>query len=229
MRPSRRAQAREVFTLRTDDSYGGALQRTLRARDPSRDPHYSINRPNGPGVVHRHLMPVARSMHTMHHRQLDRLPNISITVEWVPGHRKIQGNEIADRIAKRGSRLQPLDPNRSSYACTGAAWKRALRDMWKDRWSSTIRNRRADFTPADYLPPQTSPTKHFKELSRAALSRTFQARTGHAHIGSYYSRFVPTEPVECPCGEANQTRNHILIDCDRYERFQHLLGQHDED
>lgn len=26
-----------------------------------------------------------------------------------------------------------------------------------------------------------------------------------------------------------QTRNHILLECERYERFRHLLGQHDED
>ena len=53
--------------------------------------------------------------------------------------------------------------------------------------------------------------------------------TGHAHTGAYYSCFVPTEPVECPCGEARQTRNHILLECEQYEQFRHLLGQHDED
>jgi len=26
-----------------------------------------------------------------------------------------------------------------------------------------------------------------------------------------------------------QTRNHILIECEHYERFRHLLGQHNED
>ena len=28
---------------------------------------------------------------------------------------------------------------------------------------------------------------------------------------------------------ARQTRNHILLECEQYERFRHLLGQHDED
>ncbi len=37
------------------------------------------------------------------------------------------------------------------------------------------------------------------------------------------------EPVECPCGEASQTRNRMLLECERYERFRHILGQHDED
>jgi ribonuclease HI len=64
--------------------------------------------------------------HSRHFRQnileiLDRHPNISITVEWVPSHCKIQGNEIADCLAKRGSRLQPPDPNWSSYTYVGTA------------------------------------------------------------------------------------------------------------
>jgi hypothetical protein len=61
-----------------------------------------------------------------------------------------------------------------------------------------------------------------------AVTRS-QFRVARAHIGAYYSRFVPTEPVECPCGEPRQTRNHILLECEQYERFRHLLGQRDED
>ena len=155
---------------------------------------------------------------------LDQLPEISITIEWVPSHCKIQGNEIADRLAKRGSRLQPHNQNWSSYAYIGAAWKRALGEMWIDRWTSTTRHRQSDFTPADHFTPQLSPTKRFTDLSRATFSRSFQARTGHAHIGAYYSRFVPTEPVECPCGEARQTRNHILLECEQYEWFDTFWG-----
>ena len=77
--------------------------------------------------------------------------------------------------------------------------------------------------------PQLSPTKGFTNLSHVTFSRSFQACTGHTHIGSYYSHFVPTEPVECPCGEACQTRHHILLECKQYERFRHVLGQHNED
>ena len=160
---------------------------------------------------------------------LDQFPNTNITVEWVPGHHNVQGNEIADRLAKSGSQLQTPRPAWSSYAYIKAAWKRALVDMWRDRWTSSPRQHRSDYTPADHIPPQLSPTKHFMEHSRATFSRIFQARTGHAHIRPYYRRFVPTEPIECPCGAARQSRNHILLECERYDRFRHILGPHEED
>ncbi|KAJ6527368.1 hypothetical protein B0H10DRAFT_2155546 [Mycena sp. CBHHK59/15] len=47
-----------------------------------------------------------------------------------------------------------------------------------------------------------------------------EARESHAE---YYSRFVPSENVNCPCGEAHQTREHILRVCPRYEDHRHLL------
>jgi ribonuclease HI len=34
---------------------------------------------------------------------LDAHPHIVIHIEWVPGHTKVHGNEIADRLTKRGS------------------------------------------------------------------------------------------------------------------------------
>ena len=147
---------------------------------------------------------------------LDTHPHIKISIEWVPGHTKVQGNEIADRLAKRGSRCRTPDPSWASYAYVGAIWKRALGDLRKQCWGDSTRHPRADFTPAD----------HF---SRPTFSRTFQARTGHAHIGSYYSRFVPTEQTGCICSESLQSRNHILQECERYDRFRHLLGEREED
>ena len=33
-----------------------------------------------------------------------------VSISWVPGHREIQGNEHADRLAKAGLRRQAKDP-----------------------------------------------------------------------------------------------------------------------
>ncbi len=56
------------------------------------------------------------------------------------------------------------------------------------------------------------------------FSRLTQLRTGHAFIGQYYRRFVPTEAVDCSCGDPIETRLHILQECPLYEEWQHLLN-----
>ncbi|KAJ3832175.1 hypothetical protein F5878DRAFT_548524, partial [Lentinula raphanica] len=50
-----------------------------------------------------------------------------------------------------------------------------------------------------------------------------QCRTGHAYLGEYYSKFVPTKNVDCPCGEELQTREHILRECPIYDDFRYIL------
>ena len=102
----------------------------------------------------------------------------------------------------------------SHHAYVGARWNRALAETWTHRWRESTQHPRSDFTQADHLPPQPNPTKRFCKLSRATFSRTSQARTGHAHIGSYYSRIVPMEATYCPCGDALQSRRHILQECE---------------
>ncbi|KAE9403396.1 hypothetical protein BT96DRAFT_917499 [Gymnopus androsaceus JB14] len=47
-----------------------------------------------------------------------------------------------------------------------------------------------------------------------------QCRTGHAE---YYSKFVPTKNIDCPCGENLQTREHILRECTQYEHHRYIL------
>lgn len=49
-----------------------------------------------------------------------------------------------------------------------------------------------------------------------------QARTGHAHIGSYYDYFNIAEIMQCECGTF-QTRNHIIRDCPANNEHRHII------
>jgi len=72
--------------------------------------------------------------------------------------------------------------------------------------------------------PRTHPTKHFKSLLQKKFSQLIQLRTGHAFIGQYYRQFIPTETINCCCGELIETRLHILQECPLYEEWWHLLN-----
>ncbi|KAF7350488.1 RnaseH domain transposon factor [Mycena venus] len=76
---------------------------------------------------------------------------------------------------------------------------------------------------ANRFPPSMKPTTHFTSLKREVFGRVTQCRIGHCFSGEYYNRFVPSENVNCPCGEELQTREHILRTCPRYEDHRHLL------
>ncbi|KAJ3793320.1 hypothetical protein GGU11DRAFT_666042, partial [Lentinula aff. detonsa] len=61
------------------------------------------------------------------------------------------------------------------------------------------------------------------------FGRVTQCRTGHAFIGEYYSMFVSSENVDCPCGEQIQTREHILRECPRYKEYRYILKKASQD
>ena len=59
---------------------------------------------------------------------------------------------------------------------------------------------------------------------RKTFSRLVQCRTGHAHLGEYYKRFVPTEETSCKCGKQTRTREHVIKECKYYARQRLPLG-----
>lgn len=62
-------------------------------------------------------------------------------------------------------------------------------------------------------------TRHLLDLSgkREIVGRVLQCRTGHGYMGEYYSQFVPSQNVDCHCGETFQTRKYIIRECPLYE------------
>jgi hypothetical protein len=131
---------------------------------------------------------------------------------------------MADSLAKEGSVSEPPDPGWQSISFIGASNRRLLRENWINVWGAATHHPRSDFSLADRFIPQLHPTACFIKLSRPLFSQITQARTGHAHIGSYYRNFIPTEDPECPCGKGIQTHHHILTACTLYTDQCALLG-----
>jgi len=159
------------------------------------------------------------------HHILDTNPELKIDISWVPGHHDIPGNDIADRLAKRGSTDAPIRPGYKSAAFAGNINRRDLRDRWRRAWEADANTRRrSDFYIANKIQPSTNPSKRLHNLDRKTFSRVFQCRTGHAHIGSYYDYFEIQEPKSCACGATLQTRNHILLECTIHNEHRHILA-----
>jgi hypothetical protein len=85
---------------------------------------------------------------------------------WLPGHKAIEGNEIADQLAREGS-LQPFIGPEPACGISGRAAGRTIRD-WVCRehlehWQSTIGQKQAKGFLAG---PSAKRTAEFLKLSR---------------------------------------------------------------
>ena len=161
---------------------------------------------------------------------LEADPRKRVVIRWTPGHKGIRGNELADRAAKEAAthddgseRPQP------TYTHLRRRAREAALQRWRRQWRLAKHERTGThrgnlYSVADRFEPNLKPQPHFRNiLSRHVYGLTLQCRTGHAFMGEYYQRFVPTEPIGCPCGASLQTRKHILLDCPRYDSHRHLL------
>ncbi|KAF7373478.1 Reverse transcriptase from mobile element jockey protein [Mycena sanguinolenta] len=158
---------------------------------------------------------------------LDKDPANTVEVAWSPGHCDILGNERADELAKAGIKLATTNRGTRSYALRKS--KERVLKVWKKEWKKSPKT--GHYAIANRFPPALKPTKHFKELSgkREVFGRLMQCRTGHGFFGEYYNRFVFSESVDCECGEAFQTREHLLCECPRYEDQRHVLRETSRD
>ncbi|KAF5378148.1 hypothetical protein D9615_007630 [Tricholomella constricta] len=140
-------------------------------------------------------------------------PTHTVHIEWCPGHTDVKGNEHADEEAKEGALLWQERFVTMTHAMRTS--KAQILKRWTDDWKRTPPT--GGFGIANQFPPAWKIRDHVKNTQREVFSRLTQSRTRHAFIGEYYSKFVPTEPIECPCGEEFQSREHIIKSCTKYD------------
>jgi hypothetical protein len=147
-----------------------------------------------------------------------------VSVEWVPGHHGIYGNELADDRAREGTSLPSCLPWEATVSFRHRTMKEEALERWRVLWQDNPTGHRSLYHPADHFLPSLTPSWQLCHLPRQLFGLVLQCRTGHAFMGEFYVRHnIIDEPAGCPCGAELQTREHILSECPRYANWRHLL------
>lgn len=152
--------------------------------------------------------------HALHH-----LTKTTISVEWLPGHEGILGNEMADAscthiarqpVALSGDPVPSLRFLKESHAV-------AARSSWIQEWRDYLVRRPH---VADSIPtlPSTRPSTLLMGSSCSRTSVACQLASGHALTGAYAERFnLQRLPRACPCrmgyDDNPSTVPHHLLTC----------------
>ena len=122
---------------------------------------------------------------------LQDIPCTRLVLQWIPSHCGIRGNEEADRMAKLGSDREQTDNSIS------------LTEM------NTI-------IKSLFRTPQSTDSYH--QLTRQEQVIIFRLRTGHNRLNCHMNkRFKLVPSPRCPCGEADQTAEHVLQECRNFQ------------
>ncbi|XP_055862095.1 uncharacterized protein LOC129922043 [Biomphalaria glabrata] len=132
-----------------------------------------------------------------------------VTFIWVPSHVGIEGNEAADREAKRalnhavsGTQIPYSDLRQSIASATYREWQ----NRWEAETHSKLRQIVADV--------RWRPTS--KGLTRRGSTTMSRLRIGHTYITHSFV-LKREEPPLCEYCDSRLTVEHILVDCPRYQ------------
>jgi ribonuclease HI len=138
----------------------------------------------------------------------------TVSLHWVPGHHDVEGNEIADALAKAAA-ISPPSSNLTSLAMTGIR----VKDIAHQEWVSELR----EYVPKAIRRNPNTYSNKFKWKIRKRLaipigtrretaSTFYQLKIGHGYFKSYLAGIDKCDSSCCSCG-AKQTPEHLLLSC----------------
>ena len=145
--------------------------------------------------------------------------NNKIFLSWVPGHREIQGNDHADRLAKAGLKRKAKDLLTSlSYLKRRA--KEDILARWKQEWKDTrpAEKGRA-YSKATRDTPKISYKMQLLSGPKRVQAAYYQLKLGQGFFKQFSKAIGKDDKGEC-FGDCNalQTPAHLLLYCKHYAK-----------
>ena len=144
----------------------------------------------------------------------------TVTLYWIPGHKGHMGNEVADRLAKRGADSSdtpgpfPLIPVPKSHP------KQLIREWGHYKHNIEWLNRK-DCRQTKMMIPiiPKKPLANIFTKSKSRIRRAVQLLTGHNNLNRHRFLMKMEESPKCTmCGEGEETSEHYIAKCPAYAR-----------
>ena len=123
----------------------------------------------------------------------------AVTLQWIPSHCHLPGNEAADSLAKEVTTKEQVDRS-TSYPEVKTILKAKQHSKWRHKH------------------PWYNKVDPYYLLTRREQITVLRLRTGHNRLNYHlYSKLRIGHTEQCPCGTGSRTTEHLLQSCPIYE------------
>ena len=137
--------------------------------------------------------------------------------QWIPSHVNIEGNDVADSLAKMGSEMGPVNSPSTPLEKILSQIDKNFSEEWMQDWSSSTKGR------SYFQLHERRSTMNYSDMPRKDQVTISQLKTGHFPCGKYLHKVRKRDTASCLlCQEEDETIEHILFKCNRIDRG--LLG-----
>ena len=137
--------------------------------------------------------------------------NMEITIQWIPSHVGVQGNEEADKIANRAHENQRVIPAELDTNEVNLLTKKALRHRWQ-----LIYNTKSHDLHIGAIKPVLEKWPWTNIQSRQIETAMSRLRLGHVGLNHYLHRFNMAESQLCNTCGVPETVPHFLMACTKH-------------
>jgi hypothetical protein len=142
-----------------------------------------------------------------------------VTIDWIPGHSGIPGNEEADQLAREAT-LIPRDgiPRAVGWSYSLLKYKLSerLSKLHQQSWDDRVDCKQTKMFVAG---PSKKTAQFLLSLKRSNLRTLIGIVTGHSALNYHMSRLNVLNSPTCPkCLEEDETAEHFVCRCPIYSR-----------
>ena len=136
-----------------------------------------------------------------------------IHLQWIPSHKKIEGNEVADTIAKQGINLNEITFNTPDPVTKCKILKRKIHVSWLEAQKVSTSN-----TFYGKLNPNLETQQYLRDKTRKIDVGLTRLRFGHSRLKHHTHRLGLEENDHCRfCRQqVSETIQHTILECPRF-------------
>nr|XP_027231810.1 uncharacterized protein LOC113823381 [Penaeus vannamei] len=142
-----------------------------------------------------------------------------IKIQWIPSHKNIKGNEIADKAAKKAHEIRDPITMTQNSTNTIREIKMKKQENWKDSLKEILKQK-------NYLIKDHNPQPWTRSQNRKIDVTIARLMTKHTRLKKHLHKLkIEADPMCRWCSNQEETPEHLILQCPRFNSYRTKLIQ----